>query len=232
MQTDVFSPKQAAALKALDFVKSGMKLGLGTGSTAALFVAALGERVAAGLQIVGVPTSQATFRQASALKIPLTTLEDCPELDLTIDGADEFDPQFRLIKGGGGALLREKIVAATSRNMVVITDSSKQVDHLGRFPLPVEVNPFGIGATTLAVRRVAKDFGCVGAVQIRGGNQPYLTDGGHYIIDCAFGVIQNPEALSAALFAIPGVVEHGLFIGLASTIIVAGSTGAHVLTRP
>ncbi len=232
MQTDVISPKQAAALKALDFVKSGMKLGLGTGSTAALFVAALGERVAAGLQIVGVPTSQATFRQASALKIPLTSLEDCPELDLTIDGADEFDPQFRLIKGGGGALLREKIVAAASQRMVVITDSSKQVNHLGRFPLPVEVNPFGIGATKLAVHRVAKEFGCAGEVQIRGGKQPYVTDGGHYIIDCAFGVIQDPDALSTALFAIPGVVEHGLFIHLASTIIVAGSAGASVLLRP
>ena len=225
------SPKQAAALRALDFVHSGMKLGLGTGSTAALFVAALGQRVAEGLQIICVPTSEATRRQAEALGIPLTTLDETPELDLTIDGADEFDPQLRLIKGGGAALLREKIVAAASSRMLVIADAGKGVQMLGKFPLPVEVNPFGLASTHRLAARAIASAGCDGRLLLRqtADGQALMTDGGHYILDAALGAIPDPERLSAALFAVPGVVEHGLFLGLASAIVVGTETGVHVL---
>ena len=227
----IYSPKQAAALRALDFVQPGMRLGLGTGSTAALFVAALAQRVAEGLRITGVPTSTATRMQAESLNIPLTTLDETPELDLTIDGADEFDPALQLIKGGGGALLREKIVAAASARMIVIADGSKQVAQLGRFPLPVEVNIFGLEATLRQVSRVARSHGSLGGVSLRrtSGGLPFITDGGHCILDCAFGVIADAPALSLALHRIPGVVEHGLFLGLASTIIAADEAGLRLI---
>ena len=225
------SPKQAAALRALDFIQPGMRLGLGTGSTAALFVAALAQRVAEGLRITGVPTSEATRMQAERLNIPLTTLDETPELDLTIDGADEVDPALQLIKGGGGALLREKIVAAASARMIVIADGSKQVAQLGRFPLPVEVNVFGLQATLRQVSRVARSHGSQGGVTLRrdASGLPYITDGGHCILDCAFGMIADAPKLSLALHAIPGVVEHGLFLGLASTIIVADHAGLRLI---
>lgn len=222
--------KRMAAAKALELVQSGMRLGLGTGSTAAHFVDLLGIKVAAGLKVIGVPTSERTRQQAESLGIPLTTLDETPELDLTIDGADEFDPQLRLIKGGGGALLREKIVAAASTRMVAIVDETKAVAKLGAFPLPVEVNVFGLEATRRLVERVAKAHGCRGAIILRrtADGHAFVTDGGHMILDCAFGEIADADALSAALFAIPGVVEHGLFIGLAKAVIIAGASGISV----
>jgi ribose 5-phosphate isomerase A len=223
--------KRLAAARALELVHSGMRLGLGTGSTAAHFVALLGERVAQGLKIVGVPTSEQTRAQAERLNIPLSTLDETPELDLTIDGADEFDPSLRLIKGGGAALLREKIVAAASLRMVVVTDRSKQVATLGRYPLPVEVDRFGLESTRRHVLRVAAETGCAGEVSVRLDERGHVlvTDGGHPILDCAFGSIPDPEALARGLNAIPGVVEHGLFIGLAKAIIVADADGVEVI---
>jgi ribose 5-phosphate isomerase A len=222
--------KRQAAAKALELVGPGMRLGLGTGSTAAHFVDLLGQRVAAGLKVICVPTSERTRTQAQTLGIPLAEFDDLPGLDLTVDGTDEFDPQLRLIKGGGGALLREKIVAAASRCMVVITDSSKGVPTLGRFPLPVEVNPFGLEATRRLIVREARAGGCEGLLSLRRGSdgQPFVTDGGHYIFDCAFGTIPAPEDLAARLNAIPGVVEHGLFIGYARAVISAAADGVVV----
>ncbi len=212
------------------FVRPGMKLGLGTGSTARHFVDRLGQSVREGLDVVGVPTSQATFRQAEALGVPLATLDEIPELDLTVDGADEIDSSLRMIKGGGGALLREKIVAAASRRMLVIADSTKLVDRLGVFPLPVEVVPFGLAATRRRVERASGDLGLTGSIELRRRNgEIFITDGGHYILDCAFGAILDPEALARALAFIPGVVEHGLFVDLASAAIVAGPNGVETL---
>jgi ribose 5-phosphate isomerase A len=209
-----------------------MKLGLGTGSTARHFVDLLGERVAAGLEVVGVPTSEKTKAQAASLGVCLSTLEETPELDLTVDGADEIDSSLRLIKGGGGALLREKIVAAASKRMIVIADESKLVERLGRFALPVEVVPFGLTATRGHIARAAAACGCRGEIRLRlksEGGAPFVTDGGHNILDCAFGAIDDPSALAVALQAIPGVVEHGLFIGLAQGAVLAGATGLKVL---
>lgn len=223
--------KRQAAEKALEFVEPGMKLGLGTGSTAAKFIDLLGARVRDGLDIIGVPTSEATRVQASGLGIRLTTLDDDPLLDLTIDGADEIDGAVRLIKGGGGALLREKIVACASERMIVIADSSKLVRVLGAYPLPVEVVRFGLGATRNMVERLASDAGCTGHIRLRTGldGQPFVTDGGNYIFDCAFGRIDDPEALDEALKLVPGVVEHGLFLGLADVAIIAGPNGIEIL---
>ncbi|MGJ0507365.1 MAG: ribose-5-phosphate isomerase RpiA [Methylocystis sp.] len=223
--------KRAAAQAALDHVAHGMRLGLGTGSTAAHFVDLLGARVREGLEVVGVPTSERTRLQAEGLGVKLTTLDETPELDLTIDGADEFDSSLRLIKGGGGALLREKIVAAASGRMFVITDATKEVQTLGGFPLPVEIDRFGARSTRLHIERVARGLGLIGAITQRmsAPDAPYVTDGGHYILDCAFGAIDAPEALSERLAAIPGVVDHGLFIGLATAIFVAGASGVRVL---
>jgi ribose 5-phosphate isomerase A len=223
--------KAQAAERALAFVAPGMKLGLGTGSTAAKFVDLLGAEVARGLDVVGVPTSEATRTQAAALGIRLTTLDAEPRLDLTIDGADELDGRLRLIKGGGGALLREKIVASASGRMVVIADHSKRVATLGAFPLPIEVVRFGLKATQIAVEAAAATAGCRGAIRLRtkADNQAFTTDGGNFILDCAFGQISEPEALAAALQQIPGVVEHGLFLGLATAAVIAGPKGIEVL---
>ena len=223
-------PKQRAAAAALDFVEPGMKLGLGTGSTASRFVTLLGAKVAAGLQVIGVPTSEATRAQAESLGIPLTTLDETPELDLTVDGADEIDGALRLIKGGGGALLREKIVASSSRHMLVIAEASKRVARLGRFPLPLEVVPFGAAATIRKVERAVAALGLSGPLALRRqGDKAFVSDGGHYIFDCAFGAIPDPEALDRALADIPGVVECGLFIGLASAVVLAGPGGVETL---
>lgn len=217
--------RRAAAARALDLVEPGMRLGLGTGSTAAAFVALLGERVRAGLDIVGVPTSEATRAQAEGLGIRLATLDEQPELDLTIDGADEVDDRLRLIKGGGAALLREKIVACASHRMVVIADAAKHVARLGAFPLPIEVNPFGLNATHRAVEAAIAGTGCSGEVRLRAltDGKPLVTDGGHYILDARLGAIPDPEALGAALWAVPGVVEHGLFLGIADAAILAAA---------
>ena len=224
--------KREAARRALDFVHPGMKLGLGTGSTARHFTELLGERVRGGLSIRAVATSTTTERQARAAGVPLASLDECPELDLVVDGADEVDSELRLIKGGGGALLREKIVAAASRRLIVIADASKLVARLGAFPLPVEVAPFGLAATRRHVATLAARFDCRGPIRLRDaadGAAPFVTDGGHHILDCAFGAIAAPEALGAALHEIPGVVEHGLFIGLAKTAILAGPDGLRIL---
>lgn len=223
--------KQAAALRALDLVFDGMWLGLGTGSTAEPFVDALAEKVAAGLQILCVPTSEATRERAESLGIPLTTLDETPHLHLTVDGADEIDGQLRLIKGGGGALLREKIVATASDQMVVIADDSKLVPMLGKFPLPVEVVQFGLAATRRLVEAMAEQAGCEGEIRLRrtASGEPFLTDQGNYILDCHFGSIPEPEVLSFALKRVPGVVEHGLFLGVADLAIVAGEGGVQVL---
>jgi ribose 5-phosphate isomerase A len=223
--------KRRAAAVALKAARSGMRLGLGTGSTAAHFVDLLGERVRDGLDVLCVPTSECTRAQAESLTIPLSTLDETPELDLTVDGTDEFDDRLRLIKGGGGALLREKIVAAASRRMFVIADESKEVATLGAFPLPVEIDCFGAAATRLHVERAAQELGLFGSVTLRQGRDghAFVTDGGHLIIDCAFGAIPRPEELAQRLASIPGVVEHGLFIGLATAIIVAGREGVRIL---
>ncbi|WNV09414.1 ribose-5-phosphate isomerase RpiA [Tardiphaga sp. 709] len=226
--------KRQAAAKALEHVRDGMKLGLGTGSTAKHFVELLGERVAGGLKVIGVPTSEATRADAERCGVPLTTLDEVDRLDLTVDGADEVDPALNLIKGGGGALLREKIVAAASDRMIVIADDSKWVPTLGRFPLPVEVIPFGLSATRRAIADVFAKCGLHGEMTIRGGKDghAFVTDGGHWIIDARLGTITDAPRLAGLLGAIPGVVEHGLFISLASTAMLAGSQGIRVFERP
>jgi ribose 5-phosphate isomerase A len=224
-------PKWRAANAAMAEVRNGMRLGLGTGSTARHFVDLVGRAVAEGLEVLCVPTSEATDAQARALGIPLTDLDATPELDLTVDGADEIGPGLTLIKGAGGALLREKIVATVSKRMVVIADASKHVEMLGRFPLPIEVNHFGLGATDAAIRGVMREFGAGGELRrrLKGDGSPFVTDGGHAILDAFFGRIPRPEALARALVDIPGVVEHGLFIGLCKRAYVAGPAGVDVL---
>lgn len=223
--------KRQAAARALAEVQPGMRLGLGTGSTARHFVELLGERVRGGLDCICVPTSEVTAAQAAGLGIRLSTLDETPELDLTIDGADEIGPGLTLIKGAGGALLREKIVAAASRRMIVIADASKVVSTLGQFPLSIEVNQFGMLATKLLVEAVATAHGAKGAVILRSGmaGEPFLTDGNHFILDASFGRISSPEGLSADLHKVPGVVEHGLFLGLCSRAYVAGTNGIETI---
>jgi ribose 5-phosphate isomerase A len=226
--------KRAAAARAVEFVHPGMRLGLGTGSTAKHFVELIGERVRAGLDIVAVPTSQATRADAERCGITLTTLDETPELDLAVDGADEIAPDLSLIKGGGGALLREKIVAAASARMIVIADQSKWVGALGRFPLPIEVAPFGLGATQRAIKKVIAAMQRPGPLTVRRGKDghAFVTDGGHWIIDAALGRIDAPKALAHALSGVPGVMEHGLFIDLAQIAILAGPDGVTVIERP
>jgi ribose 5-phosphate isomerase A len=226
--------KRAAAARAIEFVKPGMKLGLGTGSTARHFVELLGERVRAGLDVVGVPTSESTRADAERSGVPLTTLDASPALDLTVDGADEIGPDLTLIKGGGGALLREKIVAAASARMLVIADETKWVSSLGRFPLPIEVLPFGLAATQRAIEHTVAAMGG-GSLTLRRSKKDghaFVTDGGHWIIDAALGRIADPKGLAAKLSAIPGVMEHGLFIGLAQAAVLAGPDGVRVVERP
>jgi ribose 5-phosphate isomerase A len=209
--------KEVAARASLRFVQDGNIVGLGTGSTAAHAVRLLGERVHAGLKIRGIPTSVGTRDLALAAGVPLTTLDEFQQIDVTIDGTDEFDPQLNLIKGGGGALLREKIIASASKQVVIIADASKQVATLGKFPLPVEVIAF-------AEALVAKKIAALGAkVQRRqsADGKPYITDEGHHILDCHFGQIPDPPALARILEAMPGIVEHGLFVGLASVVLIA-----------
>lgn len=218
--------KLVAAQKAVEMVEDGMVLGLGTGSTTRLAVDSIGRLVREGYDLVGVPTSMETERQARSLGIRLTTLDQVGEIDLTIDGADEVDPAFRLIKGLGGALLREKMVAYYSRREVIIVDDSKRVDKLGtRVPLPVEVATFG----HLRTKKELESLGCV--AMLRGREQPFITDNGNLIYDCKFGPMEDPSALSARINTIPGVVENGLFIGLATCVIVGTDEGATVLMK-
>ena len=230
---DIEAQKRQAAGLAVEWVRPGMRLGLGTGSTAKHFIELLAARVRGGLKIIGVPTSETTRADAERLGVPLTTLDETPELDMTVDGADEIGPDLTLIKGGGGALLREKIVAAASTRMVVIADESKWVKTLGRFPLPVEVMPFGLAATRRAVEAAAAAAGCPGRTALRQGKDghAFVTDGGHWILDASLDRIPDPRFLADRLSSIPGVVEHGLFIGLAQAVILAGPAGARVIER-
>ncbi|GGH15272.1 ribose-5-phosphate isomerase A [Alsobacter metallidurans] len=223
--------KREAAARAVAIVQPGMRLGLGTGSTAKHFVDLLAERVRGGLSIVGVPTSEATRAQAQALGVPLTTLDETPQLDLTVDGADELDGRLRLIKGGGAAHLREKIVANASRRMIVIADETKRVETLGRFPLPLEVVTFGLGATRIAIGKALAASGCAGELTIRKrqDGSVVLTDSGNLVLDAALGRIPDPDDLAARLDAIPGLVEHGLFIGLANAAILATASGIEII---
>jgi ribose 5-phosphate isomerase A len=231
---DMDELKRQAAGRALEQVRNGMKLGLGTGSTAKHFVELLGERVRAGLDVVGVPTSEATRALAERCGIALTTLDQLDRLDLTVDGADEIDPAMNVIKGGGGALLREKIVAAASDRMIVIADESKWAATLGRFPLPIEVVPFGLSATRRAVEQAFAQCGVSGPMTVRNGHDghAFVTDGGHWIIDAHLGLIPDVSRLAGLLNLIPGVVEHGLFIGLVTMVVLAGPQGIRVFERP
>ncbi|MBU0582527.1 MAG: ribose-5-phosphate isomerase RpiA [Alphaproteobacteria bacterium] len=224
--------KIRAAQAALDHVEDGMRLGIGTGSTADEFVRLLAGKVAGGMKITGVPTSERTASLCAELGVALSTLDETPQLDLTIDGADEIDPALNLVKGGGGALLREKIVAAASARMIVIADESKLVKTLGHFPLPIEVNRFGLRATEIAIARAVENLGLAGPIILRmTEGQPFVTDGGHLILDASFGRIPDTRALSNALHAVPGVVEHGMFLGMAEQAIIAGEGGIRVV-RP
>lgn len=228
MNADTY--KRAAAERAIGFVESGMRLGLGTGTTAEIFLELLAERIRGGLAIIAAATSRRTEEKAAALGIPLAELDSIAPLDLTIDGADEADRDLNLIKGGGGALLREKIVASSARRMVVIADSSKLVERLGRFPLPVEVNPFGHATTAKRIRNAAAALGYENPpVRLREG---FVTDSGNVIYDCAFGTIADARLLALALAVIPGVADHGLFLNLASTLIMAGPDGVEVINKP
>ena len=219
--------KQAAARAAMRFVHDGQIVGLGTGSTAVHAIRLLGERVHQGLKIVGIPTSQRSKELAESLRIPLATFDDYQEIDVDIDGADEFDPGLRLIKGGGGALLREKIVASASKLFVVVADSSKQVAVLGKFPLPVEVIPF---AQALLVKRISALGATVTLREYAYGN-PFITDEGHHILDCHFGRIPDPPALARTLSDLPGVVEHGLFINMAGVVLLGKGSEVVELRR-
>ena len=224
--------KKAAALEALKFVKPGMNIGLGTGSTANYFIEALATKIREGLNVQGVPTSRASRAFAEGLGIPLTKLEDHPHLDLTVDGADEFDAEFRLIKGGGGALLREKIVASSSRYMVVIADESKRVKKLGKFPLPVEVVQFGDKATAWKMERAFKFLKLDAKMIMRlKDGKPFVTDSGNFIIDCALGEIPEPERLDNLLNSIPGVVDTGLFIGICGIVLMGTPKGVTEFKR-
>lgn len=226
--------KRHAAEAALELVKPDMILGLGTGSTAAIFVRLLAERVNAGLKIVGTPTSEATDKLARSLGIRIVAPDELERIDLTIDGADEFDPALNLIKGGGAALLREKIIAEASDRMVVIADAGKEVASLGKFPLPIEINPFGAELTRRRIHHHIAGLGLGNAPsswRMATGESLLHTDGGHLILDLSCGVIPDPKALGEALDDIPGVVEHGLFIGYAIQVIVGEAEGARVVGR-
>jgi len=213
--------KEAAGRAAAKLVQDGDVVGLGTGSTAYFAVIALGERVKAGLKIIGIPTSEQTAELARAVGIRLTTLDEHPEIDITIDGADEIDPALNLIKGGGGALLREKVVASASKKMVVVADSGKMVPVLGKFPLPVEIISF---ARAVIEKRIAS-LGATPKLRTRGDRSQYVTDNGNQILDCSFGKIADPAALALILSNTPGIVEHGLFIRLAKLALIGRGNG-------
>jgi ribose 5-phosphate isomerase A len=209
--------KEAAARASLQFVKDGQVVGLGTGSTAAYFIKLLGERVKNGMRVRGIPTSDRSRELAESLGIPLTTLDECQEIAVTVDGADEVDPQLRLIKGGGGAMLREKIVASATKQLVIVADATKQVPVLGKFPLPVEVIQF---AQALVAKRITA-LGAQVSARMNADGTPYVTDERNHILDCRFGQIRDADRLAQQLSEMPGVVEHGLFIGMASVVLFA-----------
>jgi ribose 5-phosphate isomerase A len=220
------SLKRRAAEAALAFVEDGMRLGLGSGSTAEHFVRLLGERIARGLKVTGVPTSGRTEALAKQSGIPLVSFDGWAELDLDVDGADEIGPSLALIKGGGGALLREKIAANASRRMIVIADESKRVAELGAFPLPLEVVAFGLTATARATEKACSRLGLTGEIKLRiRDGVPFVTDSGNHVLDASFGRIPDPEALASRLDRTPGVVEHGLFLGLADLALIASPDG-------
>lgn len=225
--------KENAAMAALDFVEDGMVLGLGSGSTAEIFIDALGERVAGGLKVSGVPTSKRTAECAIEAGVPLVEPDKVDRINLTIDGADEVDPSFNLIKGGGACLLREKIIAQASDRMIVIVDTLKMVDMLGRFPLPIEVDPFAMALTAEQVFEALKTTGCEEAQtvlrQMKNGSGPLVTDGGNYILDSRCRKIPNPADTALALSQIPGVMEHGLFIDLADVVVIGEADHARVI---
>jgi ribose 5-phosphate isomerase A len=210
--------KLLAAKRAVEFIEDGMAVGLGTGSTATLFIRQLGLKVQRGLRVRCIASSQASHDLAASLSIPLTTFWETPELDIAVDGADEVAPGLALIKGGGGALLREKIVISAARSFIVVADSSKAVDHLGRFPLPVEV----IQMAVPIVERKLKKLGIEPTVRQKSPGSDFITDEGNVILDCACGEIRDPEALAASIRAIVGVVEHGLFLNMATLALIAG----------
>ncbi len=220
--------KEAAARASLRFVREGDIVGLGTGTTATYAVRFLAEQVRAGLKIRGVPTSVHTQELAGSLGIPLATLDDVQAIDVTIDGADEVDPELRLIKGGGGALLREKIVASATRKLVIIADSTKQVQMLGRFPVPVEVIKF---AEALVAEKIAA-LGATVKVRADSSGRKFVTDEGNHILDCHFGQIPDPSALARKLEQMPGVVEHGIFIGMASVALIGKGEEVVELKHP
>jgi ribose 5-phosphate isomerase A len=219
--------KELAGRAAAKLVRDGDIVGLGNGSTAYFAVVALGERVQAGLKIVGIPTSIATEDLARKLGIPLTTLDEHPEIDITIDGADEVDPHLNLIKGGGGALLREKVVASVTKKMVVVSDSTKVVRTLGKFPLPVEIIPFA----RPVVERKLTSLGAVPKLRLKPDGQPYITDNGNNILDASFGKITDPPAVARELSNTPGVVEHGLFIGFAKLALIGKNGGVKEMQK-
>lgn len=224
--------KANAAAAALEYIEDGMTVGLGTGSTAKFFVEMLAEEVADGMFVRGVPTSEQTKRLAESHGIPLLPVERVERIEVTVDGADEVDGQGRLIKGGGAALLREKIIANATDHMVVIADPSKQVETLGEFPLPVEVTQFGFTITAKKVHDALEEAGVkrphVKLRQTDGRAAPIVTDGGNFILDCHCGAIPNSEQLAFLLSNIPGVVEHGLFLNLARTVIIGKDDSATV----
>ena len=234
MSSDAAALKRAAAARALEFIRPGMKIGLGTGSTADLFLELLADQIRNGIEIIGTPTSERTAERARSLGIPMSDIDDLQRLDIVVDGADEADANLDLIKGGGGALLREKIVAASADLMIVIADDSKFKQRLGAFPLPVEVVRFGHLTTRARIIRVAAACGHVNlnpVLRTWSGGGTYQTDNGNFIYDCPFGEIRDAPALGSALSSVTGVVEHGLFCGLASALVLAGPGGVRVIER-
>lgn len=227
LRADLKRERLDAAEKSLEFISDRMTLGLGTGSTASHVVRLLGERVKHGLNISGVPTSERTRQLAITFGVPIVTFDDHPTIDLTIDGADEFDTALNLIKGGGGTLFHEKIVASASKHFIIVVESTKRVSRLGAFPLPVEVVPLARKPISLHLR----EMGAQPKLRLGSANEPFVTDEGNYILDCTFRRIDEPLALSRSLSSVPGIVEHGLFVGMADLVIMGAGGGTQLFRR-